>query len=106
SLYLKGLHDFAQILDDIHEGDKTLLDRMVLFAFTDHGAPRLHSLRNYPIITIGNGNGRLKTGMHIPRPGDAATRVGLTIQQAMGVPVAAWGTGSNRVTSPISEVLV
>jgi hypothetical protein len=104
SLYLNALYNFAKTLDDIHEGDRTLLDRMVLFAFTDHGAPRLHSLRNYPVITLGSGNGRLKTGMHIPKPGDAVTRVGLTIQQAMGVPISAWGTGSNRVTSPISEV--
>jgi hypothetical protein len=42
--------------------------------------------------------------MHIGRPGDQVTRVGLTIQQAMGVQTSSWGTGSNKVTSPISEV--
>jgi hypothetical protein len=104
-LYMQALHDFAASLDSIQEGDKTLLDRMVLFAFTDHAAPRLHSMRNLPIITIGSGNGRLKTGMHIPRPGDAVTRVSYTIQQAMGVPVGEWGKGSNRVSTPITEVL-
>ncbi len=106
SLYMQALHDFAMTLDGIQEGDKTLLDRMVVFAFTDHGAPRLHSVRNYPVVTIGNGNGRMKTGMHLARPGDQVTRVGLTVQQAMGVPVSSWGAGTNRVTSPISEVLV
>jgi hypothetical protein len=105
SLYMQALHSFAATLDGIQEGDRTLLDRMVIFAYTDHGAPRLHSLRNYPIITLGSGNGRMKTGMHVPKPGDAATRVTLTVQQAMGVPISSWGTGSNRVTSPISEVL-
>jgi hypothetical protein len=104
-IYMKGLHDFVATLDNIKEGDKTLLDRMVVFAFTDHGAPRLHSVRNYPVITVGTGNGRMKTGLHIPRPGDAVTRVGFTVQQAMGVPVSSWGTGSNRVNSPISDVL-
>lgn len=103
--YMKGLVNFAAMLDNVKEGDKSLLDRMVLFAYTDHGAPRLHSMRNYPFITIGSGDGRLKTGMHIPRPGDVATRVCLTIQQAMGVPVSSFGVGSNRVTSPITEVL-
>jgi len=103
--YMTGLAHFASLLDGIREGDRTLLDRMILFAYTDHGAPRLHSLRNYPFITFGSANGRLKTGMHIARPGDAATRVTLTVQQAMGVPVSAWGVGSNRVTSPITEVL-
>lgn len=104
--YMKGLGDFITALDSVKEGDKTLLDRMLVFAFTDHGAPRLHSVRNYPLITMGNANGRIKTGLHIPRPGEAATRVGFTLQQAMGVPVSSWGVGSNRVTSPISEVLV
>ena len=104
-LYFQQLYKLASMLDGIREGDKTLLDRLLLFAFTDHGAPRLHSVRNYPFITIGSGNGRIKTGLHYPTPGDAATRVTLTMQQAMGVPVSSWGTGSNRVSSPISGVL-
>ncbi len=105
ALYMQALHDYAAVLDGIQEGEKTLLDRMILYAYTDHGAPRLHSLRNYPFVLLGSANGRMKTGMHIPKPGDAATRVGLTVQQIMGVPVSAWGVGSNRVTSPISEVM-
>ena len=44
--------------------------------------------------------------MHISAAGDAATRVGFTMQQAMGVAASGWGVGSNRVTSPYSEVLV
>ena len=102
---MRALHDFIATLDSIQEGDKTMLDRMVVYAFTDHSAPRLHSLRNYPQLIIGSGGGRFKTGLHVPRQGDAATRVGLTLQIGMGVPVSAWGTGSNRVTNPISEVL-
>jgi hypothetical protein len=105
SLYMQGLHNFATAMDAIHEGDKTLLDRMVIFAYTDHGAPRLHSLRNMPVITIGSADGKLKTGLYVPRPGDATTRVSFTIQQAFGVPAGNWGLGSNRVSSPIAEVL-
>ncbi len=103
--YMQALVDFAAQLDAIREGDRTLLDRTVLFAYTDHGAARLHSVHNYPFITIGSGNGRLKTGMHIPKPGDAATRVTFTLMQAMGVPISSFGIGSNHVTTPISEVL-
>ncbi len=103
--YMKALGDFINVLDSVREGDKSLLDRMVVFAFTDHGAPRLHSVRNYPLMTFGGGNGRMKTGLHVPRPGDALTRVGFTVQQAMGVPVSSWGVGSNKVNSAISEVL-
>ena len=103
--YMNGLMRFASAMDGIKEGDKTLLDRMLIFAFTEHGAPRLHSVRNMPIITLGSANGRMKTGLHVPRPSDQVTRVGLTAQQIMGVSASSWGVGANRVTSPISEVI-
>jgi hypothetical protein len=79
---------------------------MLIFAFTDHGAPRLHSLHNYPVITLGSAGGRLKTGMHVPQAGQPITRVSLTAMQAMGVPIASFGTGSNQANSAIAEVAV
>jgi hypothetical protein len=103
--YMKGLHDFAAAMDSIKEGDKTMLDRMVIFAYTDHGKPRIHSALDMPVITIGNGDGRMKTGMHINRPGDTVCRVSFSVLQAMGVSGGAWATGSNKVNTPISEVL-
>jgi hypothetical protein len=105
-VYMNGLLKFAQAMDGIKEGDKTMLDRMVVFAFTDHGAPRLHSLHNYMTITLGGADGRLKTGLHVSNAGQAVTRVGLTAMQVMGVPIATFGTGSNQATSPIAEVKV
>jgi hypothetical protein len=104
-LYFQQLYRFAALLDAVKEGDRSLLDRTMLFAYTDHAAPRLHSVRNYPFITIGSANGQIKTGMHFPTPGDTAARVTLTIQMAMGVQASNWGTGSNQVTTPISGVL-
>lgn len=104
-LYLEHLAKFATMLDGVKEGDRSLLDHMILWGYTDHVAPRIHSLHNYASVTIGDGNGRIKTGMHFPTPGDATTRVTLTLQQAMGVPVTSWGTGSNHVSSPIPGVL-
>lgn len=106
NVILQGLYTFAKTLDDIQEGDQTLLDRTVVFGFTDHGAPRLHSVRNYPVLTIGGGGGRLKTGVHVAARGDLVTRVGFTVMQALGVGLGAWGTGANRVTRPYTEVLV
>jgi hypothetical protein len=104
--YMQGLHDFVAALDNFKEGDGTLLDRMLVFAFTDHGAPRYHSVTNYPMLTFGSASGRMKTGMHVPRLGEAATRVSYTVMQAMGVPISAWGTRSNTVTSAVPGVLV
>ena len=105
SRYMQALYDFAATLDGIKEGDKTLLDRTVIYAFTDHGAPRLHSMRNFPAMTLGEGDGRLKTGLHIALPNEAATRMTLTVQQAMGVAIGSFGEGSNQATSSITDIL-
>ena len=97
--------ELAQALDAIREGDGTLLDRSVIFAFTDHGEARMHSMKRLPILTAGSGGGRMKTGYHIAAEGDAATRVGFTVQQAFGVGRGSWGTESNQVSRPFTELL-
>ena len=97
--------DLVQALDGIQEGDGTLLDRTIVYAFTDHGEARMHSMKRLPVLTAGSGGGRLKTGYHVAAEGDAATRVGFTVQQAFGLARGSWGTESNRVSSPFSEVL-
>ena len=100
------LREFVQTLDSIREGDGTLLDRSVVYIFTDHGEARLHSMKNYMIFTAGSGGGRMKTGYHLAAEGDAVTRVGLTVLRAYGIPDSgSWGTESNHVTKSFSEVL-
>ena len=103
------MHFFLELLqsmDKIQEGEGTLLDRSVIFAYTDHGEARLHSMKNMPVFTAGGAGGRIKTGMHIAAEGDAATRVGFTIQKALGVVNNRWGAESNEVTTPYNEVLL
>jgi len=97
--------ELLQALDSIKEGEGTLLDRSLVYAFTDHGEARLHSMKNLPVFTAGSAGGRLKTGLHISAEGDAATRVGFTIQKALGVVTNKWGVESNEVSTPFSEVL-
>ena len=104
--HMDMFREFVQTLDSIREADGTLLDRAVILAFTDHGEARLHSMKKMPVLTAGSAGGRLKTGYHIHAEGDAATRVGLTIQHALGMRVGSWGTETNRVTKPFSELLV
>ena len=97
--------DFVQILDGVKEGDSTLLDRTLVLWQTDHGDARTHSLEEIPIMTAGNAGGRMKSGMHVSAPGEACTRVGLTVQQIMGVPLNTWGTRSNETTKTFTEIL-
>lgn len=104
--HMEMFGEFVQTLDSIREGDGTLLDRAIILAFTDHGEARMHSMKKIPVITAGSGGGRMKTGLHISAEGDAATRVGLTIQQALGLSAGSWGTETNHTTKPFNEVLV
>lgn len=103
--YISFLGDLALELDKIREGDSTLLDRTIIYAYTDHGEARLHSMKRYPIFTVGSGGGRLKTGQHVVAEGDAVTRVALTLQQAYGMNVGTFGVETNQVNKPFSEVL-
>ena len=53
----------------------------------------------------GRAGGKVKTGMHIDLKGEAGTRVGLTVQQVLGVPLNTWGTRSNETSKTFTEIL-
>jgi hypothetical protein len=100
-----SLADTASALRNIREGDGTLLDRTLLLASSETGFAKIHSLENIPMMIIGKAGGRIKPGQHIQAKGDPATRVGLTVQQVMGVPVSSWGTESLETSKTFTELL-
>ncbi len=102
---LTSLAGYLGDLASIKEGDKTLLDRIVIMFGTDTGFAKFHSLENIPMFTFGGSN-LMKTGIHVPCNGDTTSRVGLTVQQVLGVPTSSWGTESNRTAKTISEVMI
>ena len=56
-------------------------------------------------IVAGSAGGKWRSGQHIAGKGDPSSRVGLTIQQALGLPVSSWGAGAMQASKPIGEVL-
>jgi Protein of unknown function (DUF1552) len=96
---------FLHELDSYREGGGSVLDRAVVLWQTDHGYARTHTMDDLPILTIGGGAGRLKTGMHVAATGDPTSRVGLTVQQALGVSINSWGRLSNKTSKPLTELL-
>ena len=96
---------FLHELDGYREGAGSVLDRSVVLWQTDHGYARTHTMDDLPILTIGGAAGRLKTGLHVVATGDPSSRVGLTVQQAMGVPINSWGRLSNKTSKPLTELL-
>ena len=103
---MQGLGDFLGELDAIKEGDGTLLDHSLVFAYTDTSNAKLHAVDGIPIILAGSAGGRMKTGIHYAGASTSVARVGLTVQQAMGLSVDHWGTASNMTNKPVSEILV
>jgi len=97
--------DLVKALDEVKEGDGTLLDHSLILAYTDTGFAKLHTLEDIPMLTAGSASGRIKTGYHIAGAGGPVTRVGLTVQQAMGMSIDSWGVDSMATKKPITEIL-
>ena len=91
--------------DAIPEGDGTLLDHSLIFAYSDQSFAKIHAVDGIPIFVAGGANGRMKSGYHIAGAGNPVSRVGLTVQKAMGLPIDGWGTGSMETKSPFAELL-
>ena len=94
---IESMQLFAALLkelDAIQEGDGTLLDHSLVMAFTDQSYARIHSVDGLPILVAGGASGRMKTGYHIAGDNSPVSRVGLTLQKALGVSVDSWGKDS------------
>lgn len=92
-------------LDAVKEGAGTLLDNCLVLATSESNFAKLHTIENLPIIVAGRGGGKWKAGQHVAGNGDPSSRVGLTVQQALGMSIDSWGTGAMQTARPISEVL-
>ncbi|MDP2286178.1 MAG: DUF1552 domain-containing protein [Pseudohongiella sp.] len=104
-LVMEGFGAFLEELDAVKEGNGTLLDNCLVFAFSDTGYAKIHSLENIPMMLAGGAGGRHKAGQHIHAPGESVTRVSLTAMQLAGAPVGEFGTGSMRTARAVSDVI-
>ena len=98
--------DFVATLASIKEGDGTLLDNMFVVAHSEVSFAKNHDVTGIPVMLAGRAGGKVKTGLHITGASEPISRIGLTAQQIMGVPVDSWGAGAMRSKRPVSEILV
>lgn len=92
-------------LDGIKEGDGTLLDHSLVYAFTDQSFAKIHAVDGLPILVAGGASGRMKGGFHVAGDNSTVSRVGLTVQKAMGLSVDGWGKNSMETKSPFTALL-
>ena len=102
---MEGWANFVAALDAVKEGDRTLLDNTLVFAHSETEFAKFHTIDNIPMMTAGSAGGRIKTGIHIRGEGTPVSRVGLTLQQVMGVSVDKWGSGSLESNKSIGDLL-
>ncbi|WP_395395545.1 DUF1552 domain-containing protein [Novosphingobium sp. BL-8A] len=96
---------FVGALDKVQEGPRTLLDNTLVFAHSETEFAKFHTIDNIPMMTAGSAGGRVKTGVYVDGLGTPVSRVGLTLQQVMGVPVDKWGAKSMETSKPIAELV-
>ncbi|MEO8301728.1 MAG: DUF1552 domain-containing protein [Rhizomicrobium sp.] len=92
-------------LDAVPEGDGTVLDHSLVYAFTDQSFAKIHAVDGLPIFVAGGASGRMKAGFHVAGDSSPVSRVGLTIQKAMGVSLDVWGKGSMEIRQPYTDLL-
>ena len=104
----RSMETFASMLrlmDGTREGAGTLLDHSLVLATSESNFAKIHSVDNLPILVAGQAGSKWKSGQHISGNGDPSSRIGLTIQQALGMPVTSWGDGAMRTSKPVTEVV-
>jgi hypothetical protein len=96
---------FVGALDKVKEGDRSLLDNTLVFAHSETEFAKFHTIDNIPMMTAGSAGGRMKTGIFVDGIATPVSRVGLTLQQIMGVALDKWGTKSMQTGKTIGEIV-
>jgi len=96
---------FVDKLATTPEGTGTLLDNCLVMAHSDHSFAKSHLVTALPVMVAGKAGGKVTAGVHVRGNGEPISRIGLTMQQVMGVQVNEWGTGSLQTSQPIGEIL-
>ena len=96
---------FVERLAATPEGDGTLLDNCLVLAHSESSFAKSHQVTTLPVMIAGRAGGRLRPGVHVRGNGDPVTRIGLTVQQVMGLPAASWGSRSLEATQPVGAIL-
>jgi hypothetical protein len=85
---------FAYLLQkmiSVKEGDKTLLDRTVVFWCTELAHPSSHSHTGMPFVLAGSAGGRLRTGRWVRYSGRPHNDLLVTLQNAFDLGVQTFG---------------
>ena len=105
-LSFHGYSDFIRALDAIKEGDGTLLDHTLVLGLQRYRLRQDSFDRQHSAVSCGwRHNGKHKGGVHVVGNGDPVSRISLTAQQMIGMPVGEFGVGSMKTAKTLGEVV-
>ncbi len=96
--------DLAKLMKATPMGAGTILDHTLLYGVSDVGEPGGHIMKDWHIVLMGHGGGKLPGNRHVRLPGRKLTELGLTLQQVMGMNVTSWGTW-DQTSKTVPEIL-
>jgi hypothetical protein len=102
---MEQLAVFLDALDNIQEGDGTLLDHCALLCTSDVSLGQVHGLHEFPALVAGSANGALKPGMHVRTElSETAAKIPLTLLRAVGLRQASFGEDDAYTEDSIGEI--
>jgi len=87
-------------LEEVVEGEGTLLDKTAIIYGSPMGNPNLHNHRRCPLIFLGGGNGALRGGVHLSAPdGTPMANAMLALLQGLGIrDLQSFGDSTGRLS--------
>ncbi len=77
---------FLEKLNEIQEGDGTMLDKTMILFGSPMGDPNIHNHRRCPLIVLGRGNGQLEGNLHLKAPdGTPMANAMLSLMHRLGM---------------------
>lgn len=97
--------NFIKGMQEVKEGDKSLLHNSVVMAFSELGWSQAHDFNNMGIVMAGQAGGFFKTGSCIDVSGSCNNHMLTTIAQSMGINEKAFNTKETRKAGPIAKLI-
>ncbi len=88
---------FLEKLGSTPDGDRSLLDHLLVLYGGGLGDGNQHDHHNLPVLLAGGGAGRLKGGRHLKYPETPMTNLLLTLLDKVGVPTEKLGDSTGRL---------
>jgi hypothetical protein len=96
--------DLAKLMKATHVGAGTVLDNTVIYGVSEVAAPSSHVMRDFHVLLMGHGGGKLAGNRHLRIAGRKVTELVLTLQQVMGLNVSSWGSW-DQTSKTVPEIL-